>query len=97
LANQPVRLELKKAKIWLLLKIHQEAIDENFKLIMIRLWYGFMARKMIADANSNVEIGTVIDFPEVRLEAKLNEGIQAIQDGADDLILYVIMKRLKGR
>jgi deoxyribose-phosphate aldolase len=28
------------------------------------VWYGFMARKMITDANSNVEIGTVIDFPE---------------------------------
>jgi deoxyribose-phosphate aldolase len=25
-----------------------------------------MARKMVADANSNVEIGTVIDFPEGR-------------------------------
>jgi hypothetical protein len=35
-----------------------------------------MARKMITDANSNVEIGTVIDFPEVRLEAKLNEGFR---------------------
>jgi deoxyribose-phosphate aldolase len=32
-----------------------------------------MARKMITDANSNVEIGTVIDFPEGKsgLEASL--------------------------
>jgi deoxyribose-phosphate aldolase len=65
----------------------QEAIDENFKLIMIRPDMVSMARKMVADANSNVEIGTVIDFPEGRsgLGVKLNEALQAIQDGADDL------------
>jgi deoxyribose-phosphate aldolase len=65
----------------------QEAIDENFKLIMIRPNMVSIARKMITDANSNVEIGTVIDFPEGKsgLEAKLNEAIQAIQHGADDL------------
>jgi hypothetical protein len=27
--------------------------------------YGSITEKMITDANSNVEIGTVIDFPEV--------------------------------
>jgi deoxyribose-phosphate aldolase len=31
---------------------------------MIRPGMVSMARKMITDANSNVEIGTVIDFPE---------------------------------
>jgi deoxyribose-phosphate aldolase len=68
-------------------KFIQEAIDENFKLVMIRPGMVSMARMMISDANSNVEIGTVIDFPEGRsgLEAKLNEAIQAIQDDADDL------------
>ncbi len=46
-----------------------------------------LANKMISNANSPVQIGTVIDFPEGKagLEAKLAEATQAIQDGADDL------------
>lgn len=65
----------------------QEAIDENFKLIMIRPDMVCIANKMITDANSPVQIGTVIDFPEGKagLEAKLAEAAQAIADGADDL------------
>lgn len=65
----------------------QEAIEENFKLIMIRPNMVTIAKKMIADAHSAVQIGTVIDFPEGKagLEAKLAEATQAIQDGADDL------------
>lgn len=65
----------------------QEAIDENFKLIMIRPDIVTLANKMITEANSQVQIGTVIDFPEGKggLEAKLTEATQAIQDGADDL------------
>ncbi len=65
----------------------QEAIQENFKLIMIRPVMVSLARKIIVNANSLVQIGTVIDFPEGKsgLEAKLAEATQAIQDGADDL------------
>jgi len=65
----------------------QEAIAENFKLIMIRPDMVSVANKMIIDANSPVQIGTVIDFPEGKagLEAKLAEATQAIADGADDL------------
>ena len=65
----------------------QEAINESFKLIMIRPDMVSIARKMINDADSTVQIGTVIDFPEGKsgLEAKLNEAIHAIKDGADDL------------
>ncbi|NDP26884.1 MAG: deoxyribose-phosphate aldolase, partial [Flavobacterium sp.] len=65
----------------------QEAIDENFKLIMIRPNMVSLAHKMITEANSPVQIGTVIDFPNgtAGLEAKLIEATQAIQDGADDL------------
>lgn len=68
-------------------KFIQEAIDESFKLIMIRPEMVSMAKKMITDADSNVEIGTVIDFPEGKsgVEAKLNEAVQVIRDGADDL------------
>ena len=68
-------------------KFIQEAIEENFKLIMIRPDMVAIASKMIIDANSPVQIGTVIDFPEGKsgLEAKLAEATQAISDGADDL------------
>lgn len=68
-------------------KFIQEAIDESFKLIMIRPEMVPMAKKMITDADSNLEIGTVIDFPEGKsgVEAKLNEAVQVIRDGADDL------------
>jgi deoxyribose-phosphate aldolase len=65
----------------------QEAIVENFKLIMIRPDMVSLASKMISESNSSVQVGTVIDFPEGNrgLVAKLAEANQAIQDGADDL------------
>jgi deoxyribose-phosphate aldolase len=64
-----------------------EAIAENFKLIMIRPDMVTMAKKRISAAGSKVDIGTVIDFPEGRstVEMKLAEALQAIEDGADDL------------
>lgn len=65
----------------------QEAIDEDFKLIMIRPEHVNAARKMISAANSNVLVGTVIDFPEgnAALDLKLAEAKEAIQNGADEL------------
>ncbi|POY40255.1 deoxyribose-phosphate aldolase [Flavobacterium alvei] len=65
----------------------QEAIDENFKLIMIRPNMVALANQMISQANSAVQIGTVISFPggTAGIEAKLAEATQAIHDGADDL------------
>jgi len=65
----------------------QEAIDEQFKLIMIRPDLVPLAKEMIAKAKSKLTIGTVIDFPEGQstLEEKLKEANQAILDGADDL------------
>ena len=65
----------------------QEAIDEDFKLIMIRPNHVAMAKQMITDAHSKLTIGTVISFPEGdnTLEEKLAEAQQAIDDGVDDL------------
>ena len=65
----------------------KEAIEEGFKLIMIRPDMVKLAKKMISEANSKVTIGTVIGFPEGTntLEQKLIEAQQAIEDGADDL------------
>lgn len=64
-----------------------EAIEENFKLIMIRPDMVAMAKQMINDAKSHVLVGTVIDFPEGKspLEEKLAEAGKAIAEGADDL------------
>ncbi|WP_395063047.1 deoxyribose-phosphate aldolase [Flavobacterium sp.] len=65
----------------------QEAIDEGFKLIMIRPNMVAMAKKMVIDSNSKLTIGTVIGFHEgtYLLEEKLTEAQIAIADGADDL------------
>jgi len=65
----------------------QEAVEENFKLIMIRPEMVSLAKEIITKSNSNVQIGTVIDFPEgvSAVEEKLKEATQAITDGADDL------------
>lgn len=64
-----------------------EAIEENFKLVMVRPDMVNMACQMITEADSNVDVGTVIDFPlgQGGVEAKLEEARQAIQNGADDL------------
>ena len=64
-----------------------EAIEERFKLIMIRPDMVSLAKKMIAKAESKVLIGTVIGFPEgiYTIEEKLAEATQAIEDGADEL------------
>ena len=53
----------------------QEAIEEHFKLIMIRPNMVSLAKKMIVEANSVVSIGTVIDFPKGKGGLELNEYI----------------------
>lgn len=65
----------------------QEAIDEDFKLIMIRPEWVSLAKQLIVQAHSKVTIGTVIDFPlgQSPLETKLAEAQLAIDNGADDL------------
>lgn len=65
----------------------KEAIDEKFKLIMIRPDRVALAKKMIVEAKSKVLIGTVIDFPggNSALDEKLKEAFECIQNGADEL------------
>jgi deoxyribose-phosphate aldolase len=76
-----------KDSVLLAMKYIQEAIDEHFKLIMIRPNRVILAKKMILEADSNLQIGTVIDFPEGKssLDEKLAEAYQAILNGVDDL------------
>jgi deoxyribose-phosphate aldolase len=68
-------------------KTIKEAITEGFKLIMVRPEYVVMARDMISKANSNLLVGTVIDFPEGKssIQDKIKEANEAIENGADDL------------
>jgi deoxyribose-phosphate aldolase len=65
----------------------QEAIDEQFKLIMIRPEMVILSKEMILNQKSKVDIGTVIDFPNgnASVTKKLIEANQAIEDGANDL------------
>lgn len=84
----PEQVQLSEAEYLQVVKTHiQEAIDESFKLIMIRPNRVKIARNMIDTARSKVTIGTVIGFPEgtASLQEKLEEATQAIHDGADDL------------
>ena len=64
-----------------------EAIENNFKLAMIRPEFVAMAKKMVADANSEVLIGTVIGFHEgtYSVNDKLSEAQKAINDNVDEL------------
>ena len=75
----------------------QEAIENDFKLIMIRPDKVALAKKMIQEAGSKVTIGTVIDFPlgNGSLEEKLAEANQAIENGADDLDFVVDYEAFK--
>lgn len=78
----------------------QEAIDEHFKLIMIRPDRVAQARKTIDAQHSDVLVGTVIGFPEgtYTTDEKLAEARKAIADGADELdfvVDYPMYKRGK--
>ncbi|WP_136667461.1 deoxyribose-phosphate aldolase [Flavobacterium sp. H122] len=75
----------------------QEAIEEDFKLVMIRPEHVKMARKMIDETNSRVVVGTVIDFPfgSSSIENKINEAEIAIKDGADELDFVVNYEAFK--
>lgn len=75
----------------------REAIAGNFKLAMVRPEYVKAARQLVADSNSAVLVGTVIDFPEgcSAIGAKLAQAEQAIQDGADELDFVINYEAFK--
>lgn len=72
----------------------QEAIDEQFKLAMIRPEEVKQGRALVDQHKASVLIGTVIDFPAGNsgLEAKLKEAKQAVADGVDELDYVVDYK-----
>lgn len=69
----------------------KEAVEENFKLAMIRPEQVSFARNWIDQAKSDVLVGTVIDFPlgQGGLQLKLEQAEKAIKDGADELDFVV--------
>jgi len=72
------------------LKIHalvDEAIEYQFKLVMIRAEHILLAREKIKASNSFVLVGTVIGFHEgtYSKEEKLTEAQKAIDFGVDEL------------
>lgn len=75
----------------------QEAIDEDFKLIMIRPEHVKMADEMIIKQKSKVLIGTVIDFPDGNsdLQSKLEQAQNAIDDHADELDFVINYEAFK--
>lgn len=65
----------------------REAIEQDFKLIMIRPEVVAQARATIDEAQSEVLVGTVIDFPlgKSAIDQKLKQAQEAIDAGADEL------------
>jgi deoxyribose-phosphate aldolase len=75
----------------------QEAIDEQFKLIMIRPQFVKLAKQMITEQKSEVLVGTVIGFHEgtTTIDEKLHEAEQAVRDGVDELDYVVNYQAFK--
>lgn len=94
-ANQAGISEVENEKI--VMQFVQEAIDGNFKLIMIRPDMVVKTKKIIVEASAVTLVGTVIDFPEGESDvmAKLEEAQRAIEDGADDLDFVCNYKAFK--
>lgn len=75
----------------------KEAIENNFKLAMIRPEFVSMARKMVKEAKSATLIGTVIGFHEGTYETskKLAEAQKAVDDEVDELDYVVNYQAFK--
>lgn len=68
-------------------QVIEEAIVACFACVMIRPKFVSMAKKIIESNNSNLKIGTVVDFPlgAAETKAKITQAKQAILDGAYDI------------
>lgn len=69
----------------------KEAIDNEFKVVMIRLKFVSLAKQLIEIAQSNILVGTVIGFHQGinTIPQKLREAKIAIENDADDLDFVV--------
>lgn len=75
----------------------EEAIVNNFKLVMIRAEYVSLAKRLIQDAKSDVLVGTVIGFHEgtIATNDKLKEAQKAIDNNVDELDYVVNYQAFK--
>ena len=80
-------------------ELTEEAINSGIFAVMIRPDYVAAVKKMIADENAHVKVGTVIGFHEgtYSLQEKFAEAEKAIADGADELDFVInYQEYLKG-
>lgn len=84
----------KEETLQIITSLVQEAIKNQFKLVMIRPQYILIAKEMIRKVNSDVLVGTVIGFHEGTnaIEDKLKEANNAISDGVDELDFVINYK-----
>lgn len=75
----------------IVISLIEEAINNKFKLVMIRPEFVSLAYRLIQDSSSNVLIGTVIGFHEgtKSIDDKLNEAVEAIKNNVDELDFVV--------
>lgn len=75
-----------------------EAIQYQFKLVMIRKEFVALAKNLIRAADSEVLVGTVIGFHEgsYGIKEKLDEAQYAIEQGVDELDYVINYKAFKG-
>lgn len=78
-------------------RLTREAIENGYFAVMVRPDYVHSLRMLIDELNSNVRLGTVIDFPEGNggLNMKISEAQKAIADGADELDFVVDYRAFK--
>jgi len=81
----------------LISKTIKDAIDHNMKLVMIRPEFVTLADQMIKEYDSNLLVGTVIDFPngDGSVSGKMDEAMKAIENGVDELDFVVDYKAFK--
>ena len=78
-------------------KTIQDAMEHNMKLVMIRPEFISLADQMIKEYDSDLLVGTVIDFPngDSKLDVKLGEALEAINNNVDELDFVVNYKAFK--
>jgi len=81
----------------LITKTIQDAMAHNMKLVMLRPEFVTLADQMIKEYDSDLLVGTVIGFPngDNSLGDKMDEALQAIEDGVDELDFVVDYKAFK--
>ena len=72
-------------------------MDHNMKLVMIRPEFVGLADQMIKEYDSDLLVGTVIDFPngDSGLSIKLGQALEAIKNNVDELDFVVNYKAFK--